>query len=599
MLQAILSRLERVTGPDAQGWYTALCPCHNDRDHPNLRIDPNGGFFCQACGEKGSLSKLAQKLGLDEFNKEMPMGKIVEIEAEAITLLGERGLTNETIAHFSIEPDIEKQAWCYPVLYQGKVVATRYKAFPNRKGSRYWWAEHGVTFQVYGLDDVKDEREVWLVEGEPDYWVMYQVGLPAITLLAGAGSIPSGTVELLKEADIDKLNIVYDSDDAGRKGAQRVARVLQSEGFEVSIRELPDHLGEGGDITDLYRKLGYDDTKFREVMQSLRTVQLAQTTQAAGLHVVSLSDLLSEPTNEIPWLINGILPSNGVLFIAGEPGTGKTWFILTLAIDIAEGHTFLDSFATKQGSVLIIDEESGQNRLRFRIRRLLGSELTELPIHLACMSGIKLEETWWFDSLCQKIEEINPIVVIIDSLVRIHRGDENSTQDMSRVFTKLSEIRQRFGCAFILTHHLRKKGQLKGLNTIDQRMRGSSDISAYADSILGLEKIDDRLVLRQFKNRDGDEAKPLALAIEDTDEETTRLVVVAEIDEEADKRGQARELVIEALGNGVCLREDLVALAIEAGISERTLADALGDLVKSGKVTKGKLGRKTTYAIVQ
>lgn len=77
------------------------------------------------------------------------------------------------------------------------------------------------------------------------------------------------------------------------------------------------------------------------------------------------------------------------------------------------------------------------------------------------------------------------------------------------------------------------------------------------------------------------------------------MVVFAEIDEEADKRGQARELVIEALGNGVCLREDLVDLAKEAGISERTLADALGDLVKSGKVTKGKLGRKTTYAIVQ
>lgn len=33
MLEAMLSRLGQIAGPDTQGWYTALCPYYNDRNH--------------------------------------------------------------------------------------------------------------------------------------------------------------------------------------------------------------------------------------------------------------------------------------------------------------------------------------------------------------------------------------------------------------------------------------------------------------------------------------------------------------------------------------------------------------------------------------
>jgi len=65
LLQAILSKLEKVKGPDRQGWYTALCPYHDDRVHPNLRISSKGGFKCMTCGKKGSLRDLAEKLGIE------------------------------------------------------------------------------------------------------------------------------------------------------------------------------------------------------------------------------------------------------------------------------------------------------------------------------------------------------------------------------------------------------------------------------------------------------------------------------------------------------------------------------------------------------
>ena len=38
IVSGILSKLNKVSGPDKNGWYTALCPFHDDQHHPNLRL---------------------------------------------------------------------------------------------------------------------------------------------------------------------------------------------------------------------------------------------------------------------------------------------------------------------------------------------------------------------------------------------------------------------------------------------------------------------------------------------------------------------------------------------------------------------------------
>jgi hypothetical protein len=63
LLADVLARLERRSGIDRNGWYTALCPYHPDREHPIRRINKKG-FRCMACGTKGSLRTLAGKLGI-------------------------------------------------------------------------------------------------------------------------------------------------------------------------------------------------------------------------------------------------------------------------------------------------------------------------------------------------------------------------------------------------------------------------------------------------------------------------------------------------------------------------------------------------------
>ena len=109
-----------------------------------------------------------------------------------------------------------------------------------------------------------------------------------------------------------------------------------------------------------------------------------------ALEPVSLATLLEEQDNEPQYLVSSILPMGGVCILGGEPGAGKTWVVLTLARDVASGKPFLGKFPTELGAVLIIDEESGRNRLRKRM--LLLGATKNLPVFFSIMQMVNLSD---------------------------------------------------------------------------------------------------------------------------------------------------------------------------------------------------------------
>src|SRR2546426_10837916 len=98
-----------------------------------------------------------------------------------------------------------------------------------------------------------------ICEGEFDRMVLEANGFIAVTSTAGAGVFRK---EWAKEfRDIPEVYVCYDRDDAGEKGAERVATLIP----HARIAELPDEVGEGGDITDFFVRL----SKTREDFQKL------------------------------------------------------------------------------------------------------------------------------------------------------------------------------------------------------------------------------------------------------------------------------------------------------------------------------------------
>lgn len=93
------------------------------------------------------------------------------------------------------------------------------------------------------------KNHVYLVEGEKDCITMMAAGFNTVTFTGGAGSIPMGYVKFFAGKDV---YIVYDIDEAGRKGAVTSASALTFCARSVKIIDLPLGGVPKGDLTDLY-----------------------------------------------------------------------------------------------------------------------------------------------------------------------------------------------------------------------------------------------------------------------------------------------------------------------------------------------------------
>lgn len=90
-------------------------------------------------------------------------------------------------------------------------------------------------------------KEVYLFEGEKDCMLANQLGIPGITVTAGAGTWKTEWIPLFKGKDVV---ICYDIDEAGNKGAFKIADHLMEVAETIKIVQLPLTEPLNADFTD-------------------------------------------------------------------------------------------------------------------------------------------------------------------------------------------------------------------------------------------------------------------------------------------------------------------------------------------------------------
>jgi hypothetical protein len=55
-----------------------------------------------------------------------------------------------------------------------------------------------------------------------------------------------------------------------------------------------------------------------------------------------------------------------------------------------------------------------------------------LPFYFLHFQDVRLDRDDCFNALIEKIEEVKPILVVIDSLIRVHRQKEDDSTSMAR-----------------------------------------------------------------------------------------------------------------------------------------------------------------------
>lgn len=222
---------------------------------------------------------------------------------------------------------------------------------------------------------------------------------------------------------------------------------------------------------------------------------------------ISLIDFINEEPQEFKPLVSRLLNSGEAMIIGGPPNVGKTWAVMDMMLGISSGTEFALHYHCSPGTVLFIDEEGSKRGDWERFHMLLAgrevSSAADFPIFTKIDSGIRLDSERGVAALSRLIERYRPAAVFMDSLVRVHGGEESNNRAMAEFFRITKRLMITYETAFVFTHHIRKPGK-DVADDPSHMLRGASDIQGFPDSILILLPTDDsteaRVVHSKMRN---------------------------------------------------------------------------------------------------
>lgn len=283
-------------------------------------------------------------------------------------------------------------------------------------------------------------------------------------------------------------------------------------------------------------------------------------------HVLRLCNIAKDERPD--WLVEGLWGRQAVGVIGGHPKVGKTWLALEMAVAIASGKPCLDRFPVLDpGPVLVYCAEDGKQRIRTRVEGLCqarGLDFARLPVGWIDAASLALDRLSDQQRLDETIKRTRARAVVFDPLVRLHLGDENSSQEIRALLSYLRGLQREHGVAVLLVHHARKAPS----DEPGQALRGSGDLHAWGDSNLYLHKGRQGWTL-VAEHRSQPSGPPLGVKL---DGEPPRLCLVDDAIEDR---------VLAALATGPTSRR---ALRDRLGVRAETLSEVLPTLASSRKI---------------
>lgn len=293
------------------------------------------------------------------------------------------------------------------------------------------------------------------------------------------------------------------------------------------------------------------------------------------------------------WLLDDMLIKRTLAVIFGKSGHFKSFIALGLGCRIAQ-----------QGRSVFYVAGEGINRmarLDYPAWKLAHGEFATLPFYMMeDMPEANDEDDYlhFAESIKAKVAltRQNPGLIVLDTLNRAMSGlDENSAKDVSAVLKKADWLRKSFNCTVIIIHHT-------GDGDPD-KMRGSSAIRGYVDTVLKLKREDGTNVVKLWVDKqknapermrpwcfEGKQYGP-GLAFVEIDEKAAR-DIAGDADIFGVKHVGATLAKLGARGEDHKITTHVLARALEeraATHTDESWADALGKMEKGLRaVAKGK-----------
>ncbi len=309
-------------------------------------------------------------------------------------------------------------------------------------------------------------------------------------------------------------------------------------------------------------------------------------------NIISAQTLLAKELPEIGWLVEGIIPEQGITVLGGDVGCYKTFIALHAALSSANGQHVLGKYPSKRTRVLYLDEENGERVIRSRLLKLIRPDQQCDEVWFSFFKNIKFGSPEWATRMEKLIKDLRPNLIVVDSMVRFLMGSENSSEDVSKIFEAIKPLKEKYGVSWLILHHTRK-----GLGAYKSKddLRGSGDFAAFADVVMMINRRADGLVLSQQKNRHQEHIANIFLQVISKEDGT--LTFVARRTEEANADSLPEQCAAEILRilheekKREFTTKELESRLVPDSFKRSAYHEALGILIERGSLTKQTRGR--------
>ncbi len=210
-----------------------------------------------------------------------------------------------------------------------------------------------------------------------------------------------------------------------------------------------------------------------------------------------------------PWILDGLLPQRRVIMLSSQPGIGKSRFTTAMAVGMATGHGIGIHIPCRSKALILALElsygdvaqniqeavrgfgmttEEARVRLDENLRvvsksdSLKGYSAPDLRVMFKRNGAADDSNTRRLIEILKK-DKFRPDLIILDSLIEVNTGDENSSTQARGLFNALPGLlRDELGCTVLVLHHQRKPPEDNN-RSYNHGERGSSDFKAQVDAV--------------------------------------------------------------------------------------------------------------------
>ena len=410
---------------------------------------------------------------------------------EAVNYLQyDRKIDYKTIKHFNLGLS-EYGELAIPIYKNGELINYKFRTLPPKKkdfkhikGAEMW------IFNDIGIEEGKKIGEICITEGEIDTISVYQAGFKNVISVTNGSESTGLWIEKLNE--IKKIFINFDNDDAGKKGALKLAERL---GIEKCINVVTPSPYK--DANEFFLK---------ESPQAYKSL-LLNSTKFPIEDVVKISDLYKEiiespefiqdfqfPFSDLQKLTGGFSNSQ-IVTISAISSHGKSLFAQNILTKLAEKNT----------SVMYVPLE---DRIRYFGRRvfnivagqalwkltreerksILGNKLVNFPFFV--YTGLEKFNFEVFKKIIDRGKKLYGIEIFcIDYLDFLLEGKKNEVEEIGQTMKELALIAREYNIVIFILVQVRKKREgdegWKKIPSIDSIL-GSNKIRSVSHLILML-----------------------------------------------------------------------------------------------------------------